>query len=94
METLTKERTKSNTIKNHITVGVYIDGECKINIVAPEDLHGHVSYNLRSRFGRALFVDGKCIYDGCHLKEHQIKEWEAKIARMNIDASVSSPIYT
>lgn len=94
METLVKEKNQSETIKNHITVGVYIDGECKINIVAPEDLHDHISYNLRSRFGRALFVDGKCIYDGCHLKVEQIKEWEAKIATMDIDSSVSSPVYT
>lgn len=92
MKSLMKER--SATMENHVTIGVYINGECKINIVPPEDLHEHVSYNLRNRFGRALFVDGKCLYNGGYMTEQDTAGWEKKIAAMKIDTSVASEVYT
>lgn len=53
----------------HQTVGVYANGDMKTNGVREEDLQNHIEYNLKWRFGRALFVDGVCVYEGCVSKE-------------------------
>lgn len=44
------------------------------------------------RPGRALFVDGKCVYAG-YLNKQRITEWGNKIKDMNIDSSVASEVY-
>lgn len=48
----------------HTTIGVYPNKERKVNGVRSENLAEHIQYNIRFRHGRALFVDGKCIYKG------------------------------
>ena len=51
----------------HTTIGVYPRPDrylWKINGVAEENLEEHIAYNKLWRFGRALFVDGKCVYPG------------------------------
>lgn len=53
----------------HHTVGVYANGSMKTNGVAEEHLKDHIQYNLNYRPGRALFVDGVCIYEGACSKE-------------------------
>lgn len=77
---------------NHVTIGVYNSDEYKINIVKPEHLKGHVEYNMSWRWGRALFVDGVCVYNG-YLSEEDIVEWTKKISEMNIDNSKPSDLY-
>ncbi len=52
------------TTKFHHTRGVYPDGSYKDNGVLPELLEKHIEYNKTMRPGRALFVDGVCIYKG------------------------------
>jgi hypothetical protein len=68
---------------NHITIGVYSNDSYKRNIVRPEDLERHIEYNKVMRFGRALFVDGKCVYSG-YLNEEKIKEWTEKTSQMKM----------
>jgi hypothetical protein len=63
----------------HTTIGVYANGSFKMNGVKPEHLEEHIKYNLTNRFGRALFIDGKCHYKG-YLSEADAKNWEEKIA--------------
>jgi len=77
---------------NHVTIGIYPNGEYKVNIVRPEDLENHIEYNKTWRFGRLLFVDGVCIYRS-HLNESFIQKWEEKIKDMKIDSSVPSKEY-
>lgn len=62
----------------HTTIGVYANGDFKINGVKPEHLDSHIEYNKTMRFGRALFVDGICHNQG-YLSPEECKEWEAKI---------------
>jgi hypothetical protein len=68
----------------HTTVGVYPNwrflGEhgYKTNGVLPEHLESHIEYNKTFRWGRALFVDGKCVYPGS-LGPIDIAEWESKL---------------
>lgn len=82
---------------NHVTIGVYANGEFKVNIVLPEHLQEHVEYNRVMRPGRMLFVDGKYAVGGCYKKEYQeqmIKEWEDKISKMSFNTSKPSSMYT
>ena len=69
---------------NHITIGVYSDDSYKINIVKDKDLVAHIEYNKIFRYGRALFVDGKCENQG-YLSDRKVREWEDKIKQMDID---------
>jgi hypothetical protein len=78
--------------KNHVTVGVYSNDTFKRNVVAPEDLDGHIDYNKKMRPGRALFVDSKCVHQG-YLSEKETKEWEVKIKEMNISSGTVSKVY-
>ena len=48
----------------HSTIGVYSNGSMKYNGVAAEGLEEHIWYNVTSRPGRALFLDGGCIIKG------------------------------
>lgn len=50
--------------KIHTTIGVYLNGDYKINGVKEEDLDHHIKYNILWRFGRALIVDGKIVFCG------------------------------
>lgn len=51
------------------TVGLYANGSTKYNGVAEEDLQSHIEYNKQARWGRALIVDGECVYEGVVRKE-------------------------
>lgn len=73
---------------NHITVGVYKNGDYKINVVREEHLEDHILYNTTMRFGRALFVDGKCIYDG-YLTPSECDAWEAKMPEITKDVNIN-----
>jgi hypothetical protein len=77
---------------NSVTIGVYSNGEFKSNIVAPEHLADHIEYNKTNRFGRALFVNGECVYRG-FISDELISEWEAKIPTMVFDTSRTSEKY-
>jgi hypothetical protein len=79
-------------VSNHVTIGVYANDTFKTNIVRPEHLEDHIEYNKLWRFGRALFVDGKCVYPG-YLDESKVKEWEEKIGQMTFDRSRASNQY-
>lgn len=70
----------------HVTVGVYNNNEYKYNIVFDRDLENHIEYNKTFRFGRALFVDGKCVNRG-YLSDEQIEEWTRRISEMKFDMS-------
>ena len=59
----------------HTTIGLYNNMTYKINGVLNEDLDIHINYNKQFRFGRALFVDGKCVHEGTLSKE-KLKEFE------------------
>lgn len=48
----------------HTTIGLYLNGDYVVNGVSSEDLNDHINYNIKYRFGRALFVDGECIHKG------------------------------
>lgn len=77
---------------NHVTVGVYNSNDYKVNIVKPDHLENHIEYNKFWRFGRALFVDGNCVYEG-YLSKEQIDSWTEKIANMKFDTRVPSEKY-
>lgn len=53
----------------HTTIGLYANGDKKYNGVADEDLQAHIEYNKQARWGRALIVDGECVYEGIVRKE-------------------------
>lgn len=44
---------------NHLTLGIYSNGQYKFNVVRDEDLESHIEYNKTWRWGRLLYVDGK-----------------------------------
>ena len=70
----------------HVTVGVYMNGQYKYNIVRDEDLENHIKYNKIFRFGRGLFVDGKCVNQG-YLSGEQVRNWERRISEMESNMS-------
>jgi len=56
----------------HTTIGVYPNGDLKTNGVKHSNLEAHIEYNKTHRWGRGLFVDGKCIYKG-NLTDEQVQ---------------------
>ncbi|MEX3625397.1 hypothetical protein [Viridibacillus arvi] len=77
---------------NYVTIGVYSNDTFKVNIVRPEHIEGHIEYNKTMRFGRALFVNGKCEYSG-YLSDEKVAKWTEKIAEMTFDTSKPSVLY-
>lgn len=61
------------------TRGVYPNGDYKDNGVLQEDLDNHIEYNKTFRFGRALFVDGKCVYEGIGVSEKLLKKHTGEV---------------
>ena len=55
---------------NHLTLGIYSNGQWKYNVVRDEDLEHHIEYNKTFRWGRLLYVDGKRVYDGSTKEEY------------------------
>ena len=76
----------------HTTIGLYADGSFKMNGVKPEHLTDHIEYNKTHRFGRALFVDGKCEYGGC-LSDEQTRNFEKHINLENLKADKCTAPY-
>lgn len=76
----------------HVTVGVYKNNDYKYNIVRDEDLENHIEYNKIFRFGRGLFLDGKCIHKG-YLSDEQVKIWESKISSMEFNMNTNTRPY-
>lgn len=62
----------------YVTFGLYPNDEWKYNYVEACDLVNHIKYNITMRFGRALFVNNICVYQGMQGKE-RCDEWEKKI---------------
>ena len=62
----------------HTTVGVYKDLSIKSNGVGSERLAKHIQYNISNRWGRALFLDGYCIYKG-YLTNEEIEKVQEQI---------------
>ena len=77
---------------NHVTIGVYKNGQYHVNIVKEEHLKDHIEYNKTFRWGRALFVDGKCEHKG-YLTDEEVAKWTEKIAGMTFDTRKSSEPY-
>ena len=57
------------------TIGVYANGDMKINGVKAENIESHIEYNKTMRFGRGLFVNGKCKHQG-YLTDEQVAYYE------------------
>ena len=72
---------------NHITIGVYKNGDYKVNVVREEHLESHIEYNKTMRFGRGLFVDGECLNQG-YLDDNEVKEWTEKIKEISKDVNI------
>lgn len=70
--------TINKTGKDHHMVGVYNNDEYKVNYVSSEELAAAIQFDLRYRPGRALFVDGFCLNEGCLGKE-RCEEYEKQI---------------
>lgn len=71
-------------MKIHTTIGVYFNGDFKINGVLPEHLKSHIEYNKNMRFGRALLVDGKVVHLG-YYNESDRKRLEEKFKHIKVD---------
>lgn len=67
----------------HTTIGVYNNGDMKINGVTSKYLQTHIQYNKDTRPGRALFVDGKCVHSG-YLDEARVKELEKQLKDIKV----------
>lgn len=65
--------------KIHTTIGLYSNGDYVVNGVHEDHLNDHIKYNTTFRGGRALFVDGACVYTG-YMTENQCYEFAAKTA--------------
>lgn len=64
--------------------GVYANGVKVFNGVYEEDLDHHIEYNKTFRFGRALFVRGKCVYRG-YLSQEECDKIEIEIKDKKLD---------
>jgi hypothetical protein len=63
------------TLEINTTIGVYASGDMKLNGVKKENLEQHIKYNIESRPGRALFVNGICKHIG-NLSDEQVNFYE------------------
>lgn len=61
--------------KIYTTIGVYKNGDIKMNGVIGSNIIDHIGYNRISRPGRALFIDGICIIQG-YLSDDEVKLFE------------------
>jgi len=67
----------------HTTIGVYRNGDYKVNGVDSEWLESHIEYNKENRWGRALLVDGKVVYLGDY-KESEREDLEARFKDIKV----------
>ena len=75
--------------ENYFSLGVYVDGSKKSNVVAAADLAKHIDYNLSMRPGRAFFVEGVCLNQG-YLSREMINDLEGRCVG-DINQPVSVP---
>ncbi len=84
-------------MKNHLSVGVYLNDTFVVNVVKDEHLSSHKEYNKIFRPGRLLFVDGKYFCGGEHLDKVALNEmicvWESKICDLKVDINKPSEKY-
>ena len=59
-------------------VHVYGNGEYIVNGVDIKDFSNHIYNTIRYRTGRAIFVQGVCMYHG-FLPPNEVEKWERKI---------------
>jgi len=71
----------------HTTIGVYPNGDKKVNGVVSENIAAHIAYNVRFRPGRALFVDGVCVYEGSGVADLEKLEEKYSSIKMNKDTA-------
>lgn len=64
-----------NESKIYTTIGVYANGNQKSNGVVETHLPIHIAYNIRMRFGRALIINGICVYPGLGVSEESIQKY-------------------
>ena len=74
----------------HQTVGVYGNGDTKLNGVDSKYLASHIEYNLRMRPGRAFFVDGVCL-NKAFLADKGIENVKIKIESLDKPTNDTSP---
>ena len=73
------------------TIGVYNNGDRVSNGVHRDDLFTHIEYNFTYRFGRALFVEGRCLNHG-YLSPERIRELETEFqAHPDLPRTVTRP---
>ena len=68
----------------HTTIGVYKSKSYKVNGVPHDHLETHIEYNKTFRPGRALFVDGVCVYDG-YLNENEVAEMTEQLKNIKVE---------
>lgn len=78
--------------KIHTTIGVYANLEYIVNGVLDKHLEEHINYNKTYRFGRALFVNGKCVYKG-NLSNKEILSFEDELKENPIIKTVCTQPY-
>ena len=82
---------------NHLTLGVYLSGDCAYNVVREEDLEEHIQFNKTFRPGRLLYVDGQRIYNGV-LKEKYLPKYDKIVEEFymtnNVDLDKPTTPYT
>lgn len=69
----------------HTTIGVYPNGDYKVNGVCSENLADHIHYNLTYRPGRAFVLDGVVLYKGSCPSEAFILSIRRDIPNATID---------
>lgn len=74
------EKLSGHKYFTHKVVNVYTNEDFVIEEISKNKLIEHISYNKTMRFGRAIFVDGKCVHKG-YLTKDQIKQWEVKLEK-------------
>lgn len=77
-------------VNNHVAVGFYLNGDCKINIVADADLENNIAHNKKWRPGRFYFVDGEYVCGGVlgePRKSEFIQECKERLKDLHIDSS-------
>lgn len=81
---------------NHVTVGFYLDGSFKVNVVADEDLRSNIAYNKTWRPGRFYFVDGEYVCGGVLAEPHKsefIQKCKDRLQSIHVDKNKTTKPY-
>lgn len=78
---------------NHLTLGIYANGQYEYNVVKEEDLENHIKYNKTFRFGRLLYVDGERVHDGSIQTKENLEKYDniAEEFYKNTKVNMSTP---